>query len=49
MYKSILIATTAALALATIYNFVHCETNSFTSGFANGFGALILFDLWLDE
>ena len=49
MYKSILIMATAAMALATAYGLINSEPNSFTSGFANGFSALILFDLWLDE
>lgn len=49
MYRPILIVATAAMALATIYGLIHSEPNSFTSGFAGGVGALLVFDLWLDE
>ena len=49
MYRPILIAGTVAVALATVYSLIHSEPNSFTSGFVSGFGALLAFDLWLDE
>ena len=49
MYRPILIVATAAIALATIYGLINSEPNSFTSGFVSGFGALLAFDLWLDE
>ena len=49
MYRLILIVATVAVASAIVYGLIHGEPNSFTSGFAGGFGAFLAFDLWLDE
>ena len=49
MHRPILIVATAAVAFAVVYGLINSEPNSFTSGFAGGFGALLAFEPWLDE
>ena len=40
---------TAAVAFAIGYSIVHCDLNSYVSGFASGVGALVAFAMWLEK
>ena len=39
---------TAAMAFAIGYSVLHCDLNSYVSGFASGVGAFVAFAMWLE-
>lgn len=43
------IVATTAVAFAIGYSCIHCDINSYVSGFASGVGALVAFAMWLED
>lgn len=43
------LVATGAVAFAIGYSLIHCDLNSYVSGFASGVAAFVAFALWLED